>query len=219
MNFPPINKADIELAFRCAVARWTGEGLEGDWSANARTTPRLTKENFFLGWIQFWNLKETAKYIPADQFCDFLTNWYRPELLKIENKRADYSLVKRAIEEAIRRRYTRDRQTSLMSKFASSILPTKFSPYDRWAKKGIREKLGQNIADHDYQGFMAVFLEFAEYISKEIRANHPQILALAKKYDMDPDILLWRGTDKLLMLLGGFPRDRMEKEAETVHLP
>ena len=100
----------------------------------------------------------------------------------------------------------KDRQTSLMSKFAFSLRPEALVPYDKRARAGIRSAIGARVIEHDYVDYMDKFnthiLPAAENaldthnISEKLIADWQPI--------MTKKLFVRRTADKLFMVLGGF---------------
>jgi hypothetical protein len=100
----------------------------------------------------------------------------------------------------------KNRQTSLMSKFAFSLRLETLSTYDKLARSGIRRARGAKVIEHDYVNYMEKFNTYILPAAGEApdRQNISDELIEDWQPIMTKEIFVRRTADKLFMVPGGF---------------
>ncbi len=194
-----------------AVCSWFGD--EGAYSQKIRDHEFSADE--FQRWLVLWMLvRRIPKKHGTDAFLrmqNFLNHVARPIFLAASTQSLDArcsdvsALASRALSEGI----TQNRETSLISKFAFSCLPTIFIPYDRTVRDALRGPLGFRFEDHDYVAYTRAFCASADHFGAP---PAPDVFTVGGKI-MDAELFALRYLDKRLMLLGGFNPLAFEKAA------
>ena len=215
------------LALASAVATWLLE--QGTWAIRLQEKPLSRAE--FDNWLRYWML---GRFMPASHILISRTFLNLPStrgrLLKCPARAAEMgrlvSELVGALGEKCRRRYT-----SMVSKYAHTLRPEVFTPYDRRAKQALRNA-GFRCPDHDYTAFCEGFAKRKSELRKDLRTrgigtseicqikNDAVRAARECGLKLDPRVvkelsasLIWsRFTDKLLMLEGGFSEELMAKD-------
>ncbi len=196
---------EYEIAAGVAVITWFES--EGPLSKEIQRTETLTPE-LLQRWLKYWMLARTCPRATREELRTFL-EYSRSTICNSINNSEPLRVVETLAAEGRISNGTRGRPTSLVSKFAFSCCPAIFLPYDRRARTALRE-MKYKIDDHDYYSYMEAFKEQIKVTTKAM--DEQDIYYHNFTYNnktMSKKLFYRRVADKLLMLRGGFSRDRM----------
>lgn len=139
------------LAARAAVACWFGK--EGQLAAKLQCSD--LDEPLLRKWLATWMLSRSVPMERREKLRSFLRETVRPALLGA-SRSSEYELVDELSQQARASGILNGRPTSLISKFAFSLRPEIFTPYDRRARIALR-RAGHQVRPHDYAAYMRAF--------------------------------------------------------------
>ena len=197
-----VNYETLLACAKAAILRWSGpEGTR----AKALQQGCTIDTEFTRQWLSEWGLSISNPTRYRENLAAFLSDVARPAILT-EPEGSLPKLVEKLVIEMQAANAAKDRQTSLMSKFAFSLRPEALVPYDKRARAGIKNAIGARVIEHDYVDYMEKFnthiLPAAETaldkhnISEKLIADWQPI--------MTKKLFVRRTADKLFMVLGGF---------------
>ena len=197
-----VNYETLLACAKAAILRWSGpEGTR----AKALQQGCTIDTEFTRQWLSEWGLSISNPTRYRENLAAFLSDVARPAILT-EPEGSLPKLVEKLVIEMQAANAAKDRQTSLMSKFAFSLRPEALVPYDKRARAGIKNAMGARVIEHDYVDYMEKFnthiLPAAETaldkhnISEKLIADWQPI--------MTKKLFVRRTADKLFMVLGGF---------------
>ena len=154
-----MNYETLLACAKAAILRWSGQ--EGTRAITFQQGCTIDKE-ITRQWLSDWGLSRAVPTRYDNVVVDFLRDNVRP---KIINEKEDTlaELVQTLVldlEDASRivvlkeREKALGKQTSLMSKFAFSLLSEALIPYDKRARDGIKSAIGARVNDHDHVDYM-----------------------------------------------------------------
>lgn len=213
MNLPaaefPVAPERLDVAARAAIRTWAGK--EGTLSRELQAQGPSSEE-FLRAWLGWWMLARANPIPYRPWLATQLQTVVRPQVLHASDVRLPPLVV--SLAESLREaRATRGLQTSLVSKFAFSLRPESIVPYDRRARLGLSEMFGCRLADHDYPGYLTAFHRFSNDFSRHLDETGTT-RALRSEWSpvMSETLFRMRASDKYVMLLGGFPVERMNRD-------
>ena len=197
-----VNYETLLACAKAAILRWSGpEGTR----ATALQEGCTIDTEFTRQWLSEWGLSISNPTRYRENLAVFLSDVARPAILP-EPEGSLPKLVEKLVIEMQAANAAKDRQTSLMSKFAFSLRPEALVPYDKRARAGIKSAIGARVIEHDYVDYMEKFnthiLPAAENaldthnISEKLIADWQPI--------MSKKLFIRRTADKLFMVFGGF---------------
>ena len=216
-----------EVALASAVATWLL--AQGKWSIQLQESPFNPVD--FDNWLRYWML---SRFMPESHILISRTFLNLPStrgrLLKCPARAAEMGRLVSELVDALAQKCGRQ-YTSIVSKYAHTLRPAVFTPYDRRAKQALRNA-GFRCPDHDYAAFCEGFAKRKSELRKDLRTrgigtseicqikNDAVRAARECGLKLDPRVfkelsasLIWsRFTDKLLMLEGGFSEEKMAKD-------
>jgi len=217
-------KSIEKLAFMAAVSSWSF-GNEGRLAVALQHT--CFGRDKFKKWMGHWIL---ARRIPQHDYYDHLQKLI--EFIENEPRQAFIAASRETAVELVEK-YTRmaagettgvpitwNYELSLFSKYAFSCNPKIFVPYDETVRTALVENFHitpKNKLEGNYREYYKYFYKFKDIFKKQIanqaRSNEflERMLDVAKcgEVKMSKDLLFLRATDKSLMLLGGFDKNKM----------
>lgn len=199
-------KANTILACASAVAMWLGG--EGIYAQQLQNRAEID-EAWVKNWLTQWRLARTAPLEMRAQLVFLFNNNVRPQLKRATESGNPYEAVPALAQMLSNEGVTRGRATSLVSKFALSLFPEVYTPYDKYARKGLERIHQVLILEHDYVAYSENYLRFMGFFEAYIIKNAEGIRQDALKAGMTERLFICRSSDKLLMLLGGFAGGRM----------
>lgn len=203
---------DVVLACEAAIAGWLG--AEGRL-AHSMAHQDPIDPKFLLAWLKRWELQRTVPPERLPHLARFLAEEARPTLLAVPNGQPETAAhtVETLVEALRQEAITRGRPTSLMAGYAFSLRPDCFSPYDGNSRRAMGYPLTRPVQEHDYLSYMEVFSQFATLLEFLVRERYPQLLTLPHTHQVSERLFFHRSTDKLLQLLGGTDRGRLQAES------
>lgn len=208
-NFPgSLTKEIAMISCKAAIA----EILNGEGDISRQAQQRIFfDEAFAKKWLTYWMLQRTVKKHHQATLAEFMTEVMKPTILSASDDHAKIIVVNLA-KQLKSREITSGIATSLASKFAFSLKPEVYVPYDKRAREGIRNFNGIKIQDHDYGSYLDIFFEFVVAF-KLFLSNCGLIAEVQDLLRMNPSVqegvFFYRSADKALMLMGGFNQNRM----------
>ena len=196
---------DYETLMACAKAailRWSGP--EGTRAKALQQGCTIDKE-FTRQWLSEWGLSISNPTRYRENLAVFLSDVARPAILP-EPEGSLPKLVEKLVIEMQAANAAKDRQTSLMSKFAFSLRPEALVPYDKRARAGIKSAIGARVIEHDYVDYMEKFNTHILPAAEKALDTHniPEKLIADWQPIMTKKLFVRRTADKLFMVLGGF---------------
>lgn len=196
---------DYEKLVACAKAailRWSGP--EGTRAKALQQGCTIDKE-FTRQWLSEWGLSISNPTRYRENLAVFLSDVARPAILP-EPEGSLPKLVEKLVIEMQAANAAKDRQTSLMSKFAFSLRPEALVPYDKRARAGIKSAIGARVIEHDYVDYMEKFNTHILPAAEKALDTHniPEKLIADWQPIMTKKLFVRRTADKLFMVLGGF---------------
>lgn len=199
-------KANTILACASAVAMWLG--AEGVYAKQLQSRAEVDEE-WIAKWLTQWRLPRTAPLERRAALVLLLNENVVPQLKTATESRNPYEVVPTLAVMLSNKGVTQGRATSLVSKFALSLFPEIYTPYDKYARKGLERIHQVRIKEHDYVAYSENYLRFVKFFESHIIENAAGIQQDALKAGMSTRVFICRSSDKLLMLLGGFAEGRM----------
>jgi hypothetical protein len=193
------------IAARAAIATWFGN--------NGQTAEKIQHQPVDLAvlksWLSFWILARTVGSGRREAIRDFLNHTARGKLLEPS---ASCETVEQLSAQVKTDGIMPGRPTSLISKFAFTLRPESFVPYDRRVR-GALNALGYRVKAHHYCDYLRGFRLAQETIVERCRATglSPAKLRYQGK-TLDNALFDARLAYKRLMLQGGFSASRMKKD-------
>jgi hypothetical protein len=200
------DKLHLKVAARSAVRTWAGG--EGIMSREVQERG-VIDQAFLRRWLGLWMLARANPRPYRASLAEKLGTVLRPALLGATEERLP-ALVPEFTLWLQNEGATRGLQTSLVSKFAFSLRPEVIVPYDKRARHGLSEMFGRRLPDHDYLAYLVAFHRFAAAFSAYL--DETGVTAeMRSEWEplMSERLFRLRASDKYLMLLGGFPVERM----------
>ena len=196
---------DYETLLACAkaaISRWSGP--EGTKAKALQKGCKIDVE-FTRQWLSEWGLSISNPNKYRENLAVFLSDVARPAIL-IEHERSLPELVEKLVIEMQAANAAKNRQTSLISKFAFSLRPETLVPYDKRARSGIRSAIGAKVIEHDYVDYMKKFNTYILPAAGEALDKHNISNKLIEDWQpiMTKELFVRRTADKLFMVLGGF---------------
>jgi hypothetical protein len=197
-----VNSETLLACAKAAILRWSGpEGTR----AKALQQGCTIDTEFTRQWLSEWGLSISNPTRYRENLAVFLSDVARPAIIP-EPEGSLPKLVEKLVIEMQAANAAKDRQTSLMSKFAFSLRPEALVPYDKRARAGIKSAIGARVIDHDYVDYMEKFnMHILPAAEKALDThNIPDKLIEDWQPIMTKEIFVRRTADKLFMVLGGF---------------
>jgi hypothetical protein len=203
----------VRLSISTACALWAAKEGHFHRDAEALATPAN-----FAAWFCQWKLRglTTNQRLRVIEIA-----WdARPSLLNCtETSENAWRLVNDLANRLKRNPHISKHLLSLAAKFAFTLRPMVFSPYDKYACAGLNKQSSSICRRRDYVEFMSQFTAFLQTFARHVNGN--PILASHLEAQMhahdftaaDRPLLLRRACDKFLMLEGGFPYTLMNRDA------
>ena len=200
-----------ELAARAAVACW--QGSEGRFSKVIRSGRPLDLDAL-KSYLHLWGLSRTCPSDKRSRLLAFLNEVAIPKLNNAQRSsgptEAKYAIVEELSKHAVENGAATGRPTSLMSKLALAACPLVFIPYDRLARKALRDA-GKGVRDHHYREYMSAVLSEKSVFDQELTRRGLSAVSL-NATGMSQDLFAMRALDKWMMLRGGFDAETMRAE-------
>ena len=197
-----VNYETLLACAKAAILRWSGpEGTR----AKALQQGCTIDTEFTRQWLSEWGLSISNPTRYRENLAAFLSDVARPAILtKPEGSLP--KLVEKLVIEMQAANAAKDRQTSLMSKFAFSLRPEALVPYDKRARAGIKSAIGARVIEHDYVDYMEKFNTHILPAAEKALDTHniPEKLIADWQPIMTKKLFVRRTADKLFMVLGGF---------------
>lgn len=202
-------KTSAILASSSAVAMWLGN--EGVYAKQLQSRTDVDEE-WLKKWLTQWRLSRTAPSKRRDALADLLNEEVRPGIDRAVNSSSPYDIIPALALRLGDQGVTRGRATSLVSKFALSLYPEAYAPYDRYARKGLEQFSQVRIQEHDYVAYIKSYMNFVLFFESHIVECVEGIRQDAFHAGMTDRLFILRASDKMLMLLGDFSAERMAGE-------
>ena len=197
-----VNYETLLACAKAAILRWSGpEGTR----AKALQQGCTIDTEFTRKWLSEWGLSISNPTRYRENLAVFLSDVARPAILP-EPEGSLAKLVEKLVIEMQAANAAKDRQTSLMSKFAFSLRPEALVPYDKRARAGIKSAIGARVIEHDYVDYMEKFNTHILPAAEKALDTHniPEKLIADWQPIMTKKLFVRRTADKLFMVLGGF---------------
>lgn len=200
-----------ELAARAAVACWAGS--EGRFSSTIQSGRPLDFDAL-KRYLYLWGLSRTCPSDKRGKLLAFINEAAIPRLnytrQSSDATEAKYAIVEELSKLAVENEVVSGRPTSLVSKLALAACPLIFIPYDRLARKALRDT-GKGVRDHHYRDYMKAVLSEKSAFDRELTRRRLSAESLHAS-GMSQDLFEMRALDKWMMLRGGFDAQTMRAE-------
>ena len=203
------------IGIEAGCANWSKESKERKSVENLR----LNKKDALGVWLKQWGLRRAIS-IPSESIVTAILNEQRASFMRCNAGDAwKVDEIANAMKDIAE---LNKRHLSLAAKFAFSMSPGVFFPYDQYSRRALLVLLPGHRGCKSYAEYMSkVEPLLADYI-KQCHKNRRLGKTLANAMNEfglgvdQRDICLRRGLDKTLMLIGGFGRLRMDEEVASV---
>ena len=202
-----VNYETLLACAKAAILRWSGpEGTR----AKALQQGCTIDTEFTRQWLSEWGLSISNPTRYRENLAAFLSDVARPTILA-EPEGSLPKLVEKLVIEMQAANAAKDRQTSLMSKFAFSLRPEALVPYDKRARAGIKNAIGARVIEHDYIDYMEKFNTHILPAAEKALDTHNISEKLIADWQpiMTKKLFVRRTADKLFMVLGGFDPENL----------
>lgn len=202
-----VNYETLLACAKAAILRWSGpEGTR----AKALQQGCTIDTEFTRQWLSEWGLSISNPTRYRENLAAFLSDVARPAILT-EPEGSLPKLVEKLVIEMQAANAAKDRQTSLMSKFAFSLRPEALVPYDKRARAGIKNAIGARVIEHDYIDYMEKFNTHILPAAEKALDTHNISEKLIADWQpiMTKKLFVRRTADKLFMVLGGFDPENL----------